>query len=414
MNSDTLMLWLIIVIFAAGCGGGGEVIDLIPDPEEPFIVSYGLDAADMDGDGLTDIVIAGRLVSPDDSTTGHIDILLQDITAPGSFFERQRYPTNALPHQAKLADLNGDGLPDVIATNKYSDNSFDVLLNEPLDAGKLRDATRYSTSSEPLQADTGDIDRDGFTDIVVAGNHNVTWHRQQANGSFNNSEIIGTGVDTLALEDLDGNGLLDVVTHDGTIDGNLLVYLQSTAVPGQFSLQQTERLGTFLGWLDLGDLNRDGLSDVAVASGDVKDIADFFPVWYPVWQTSSNPPVFDAQPRYKGAGFDGYRIVIADMNGDGRADVVLGNFSGAGKRSNVQIFLQTDVAGQFRMDSTYALPVNSEPHIRNDMYGLSIADLNGDLLPDIAVSNSRVYVLFQDQGMPGRFDQPVLLQGADP
>jgi len=416
MNSCKPMYLLNMVIFIAACGGGGgEVIDLVPDPEEPFLRSTGLDTGDMDGDGLTDIVVAGRVVSPDSPTTGHIDVLLQDIGSPGTFLTPQRYPTSALPRQMKLADVNGDSLPDVIATNRFSEKSFDLLLHDPLNVGQLGASTDYTTVSEPNHIATGDIDKDGFVDIIIAGEQSVAWHPQQANGSFSTRETIGTGVDTLVVEDLDGNGLLDVVTQDNNLDGDLLFYLQSSTMPGVFNPPQSVRLGSPLHMLALGDLNRDGRTDIAAASGDVKDIANFFGVWYPVPQTSSNPLTFTPLPRLGTASdFDTYTIDIVDLNGNGRADVVVGNFNGAGERSSVQVFLQTTVPGQFLSDANYLLPANTEPHIRNDMHAVSIADLNGDLLPDIAVSNNRVYVLFQDQGVPGRFGDPVLVLGAQP
>lgn len=43
-----------------------------------------------------------------------------------------------------------------------------------------------------------------------------------------------------------------------------------------------------------------------------------------------------------------------------------------------------------------------------------MVDLNGDVLPDIAVSNGEVFVLFQRQGAPGSFDEPVLVAGWEP
>jgi len=64
--------------------GSGDVIDLVPDPVEPTLFSYGLDTGDLDGDGLIDIVVAARVVLPDDPTTGHADILLQDMRQPGN------------------------------------------------------------------------------------------------------------------------------------------------------------------------------------------------------------------------------------------------------------------------------------------------------------------------------------------
>jgi len=413
MNRHKPMRLLILVVFTAGCSGSGEVIDLVPDPEFPYIRNLGADVGDMDGDGLTDIVVAGRVVSPDSPTTGHIDVLLQDIRSPGTFLAPQRYPVSALPRQVKLADLNGDLLLDAIATNKFSAKSFDLLLHDPLNVGQLGAATVFTTVSEPDGIATGDIDRDGFVDIVVAGEQSVAWHRQQANGSFSTREVIGTGVDTLALADLDGDGLLDVVTQDGNANGHLLTYLQMSAMTGVFKPPRSVRVGASLQRLAMGDLNRDGQVDIAVAGFDMNSSFESFGVWYPVLQTSPNPPTFTPQPRYVTASSWTRAIAIGDVNGDGRSDVVTGNWNGAGERSSVEVFLQTNVPGMFRSDAVYLLPAGQETATRS-MHTVSIADLNGDLLPDIAVSNDEVFVLFQKQGDPGSFGGPKLVAGSQP
>jgi hypothetical protein len=128
-----------------------------------------------------------------------------------------------------------------------------------------------------------------------------------------------------------------------------------------------------------------------------------------VLQTSTSPPTFAVQPRYGTASdFTANVIAIGDLNGDRRPDVVVGNSS-----SNVEVFMQTSVPGTYRPGVAYVLP--TRPTIGSgSVNAVSIADLNGDTLPDIAASNDDIFVLFQDQGSPGRFESPVRIAGSVP
>ena len=58
--------------------------------------------------------------------------------------------------------------------------------------------------------------------------------------------------------------------------------------------------------------------------------------------------------------------------------------------------------------------VSVTPMVDGQILAVSIADLNNDVLPDIAASGDEVFVLFQKQGNPGRFHDPVRIQGTKP
>jgi hypothetical protein len=405
-------------IIASG-GGGGEVIDLVPDPEFPFIVNEGVDTGDMNGDGLTDIVVAGRFVPPDGPVTGHIDIFSQDMSSPGSFLAPQRHPTNALPVRVKLADLNGDLLLDAVATTFIEDSkgtSFEVLLHDPMDIGQLSAPNTFTTVTRPIEIATGDIDRDGFVDIAIAGENSVAWHRQQANGSFGNQQVIGQGDTTLALDDLNADGLLDVVTQvdPGGTNSDVLIYVQPSGMTGVFNPPQSVRVDGALWMLATGDLNSDGRVDIGAAGFDIVG-ADFeiFGIWYPVLQTSPNPLSFTVQPHLESPRDSMSKVIaIGDLNGDGRSDVVIG-INRLGDASSVEVFLQTNTAGVFRSDAEYPLP-DDQAVVAPSLFAVVIADLNGDLLPDIAVTTGELFVLFQETGSPGNFGAAVRIAGMLP
>jgi hypothetical protein len=64
-----------------------------------------------------------------------------------------------------VADLNGDGKPDLAVTND-TDNTVSVLLNDG--GGTLAAKVDYATGKEPVSVAVGDINGDGKPDLAVA------------------------------------------------------------------------------------------------------------------------------------------------------------------------------------------------------------------------------------------------------
>jgi len=409
MNKLITIFAVLSYTLLSACREGG-CIDAVPDPDFDFQNYDALDVADMNGDGLTDLVVASDLVYLSDpaaqqcgataDSDSSIFILLQDIHEPGTFLVQQKTPLFSSNATAlKLADLNSDNLPDAIVTHRWSSKTFEVLLHDPEHPGTLQSPASFTTVSRPHQIGVGDIDRDGYPDIAIAGEDKITWHRQSGDGNFDNRSNIGPGTHSLALIDFDFDGLLEVATHDGTPDGDVLIYKQEQHLPGNFALWQSIHLGTTMWTVGAGDLNEDGKPDIATAG-----LTDN---WFRIVQTESNPLTFKRQlPRYHAETYLYVSPLIVDLNGDGKEDVVVSS-------ANVSIFLQEDIAGEFGPKTVYKLPPG-EVFITRGIVAIAIADLNGDLLPDIALSNGEVFVMFQQPGAPGVFNDPVRISRWQP
>jgi hypothetical protein len=416
-RSAIALLGAAIVAGCSGGGGGGCVI-VNPTPDLDFMIFKGIDAADMDGDGLTDLVYSSRLVYGTDPAAkecggivpadGSVTVRLQDMSNPGTFLEPMRFPVaTGLPNALELADLNGDAFPDVIVTNRFESDRLQVFGNAWQTTGELGSAVAYPTVFEPHRIGVGDVNLDGRIDLVIAGSENVVWHPRQPTGGYDQRNTIGDAFSTLALADFDADGVLEVATSVSDPKDSVLVYDQEPGNPGVFNLLQTVLTNSTSWTMNAGDLNEDGWPDIVAAGIEADNQFDLEDVWYRVLQSSQAPLAFAVRlPRLKASNNLTAAPIVADLNGDQREDVVFGG-------GEITVFLQTATPGEFGQPTVYRLPPG-QLFTKRGIDGLAVADLNGDVLPDIATSNGEVFALFQNPGSPGTFGDPVLVSTFEP
>ena len=124
-----------------------------------------LQIADLNGDGRPDLVVLSN-------TSSTLSVLLNN-TPTGSltpdFADQQVFPTGQSPQSLAIADINGDGRPDLIFTN-YSLNSASVLLNTTAPGANtvtFGDATPFMVGTGAAQIAVGDVNGDGRPDLAV-------------------------------------------------------------------------------------------------------------------------------------------------------------------------------------------------------------------------------------------------------
>lgn len=172
-------------------------------------LTYGLDVQDFDGDGRPDIVV-NQFQKPD------VFIFLNTSTGNISFNPVLRLPTAGSFIQIVSADLNNDGLLDLVATAiGASENSLQIWINKSTPGNIAFDVGQsIPTDPGPWGIDIADIDGDGDTDIVVANisSNALNVFRQDAPLSFTKLNISTPGYNSrnLRIGDYDGDGKPDI------------------------------------------------------------------------------------------------------------------------------------------------------------------------------------------------------------
>jgi hypothetical protein len=231
--------------------------------------------ADFDGDGKLDLAIL--------DTAGFVSIY-HNIYGTGQSTTTVLAPAvNFLvgtnPVAMNIGDLDGDGKPDIVTTN-YGSSSLTVLHNTSV-TGTITSSAFLRNDIllgfTPLNNGLADIDGDGKLDILISrpGNspavfiHNTSTpgHFSGTGVSFSNVNIAGNFDNNLLIQDINGDGLPDLLSLSSDLTS---VYLYTNkSVPGQttggyFNDKTAYSVTTIPDCI--GDLDGDGLPDAIVAS----------------------------------------------------------------------------------------------------------------------------------------------------
>jgi hypothetical protein len=385
-----------MLLVLAGCDDHHDVF-FIPAPS---IQQNGIVTGDFNGDGKLDLAVTTSLINGPPPHAGQVEVFLQDPAHAGFFLSGKSFSVGADPIQVATADLNGDGLPDLVTANSNS-NTVSVLLNDITRPGNYLPAVNYPCGAAPLSVAIGDLNRDGLPDIAVAvaDGVDILFQNPNAPGTFLSPAhlALSGGTFSVAIGDLDGDGIPDIAAAGlSAVD----VFFQNPATPGAFFAPASFTAGTQPNAVAIADIDRDGLLDIVVAN-----------LGTPGTNTGSSISVLIQDPVTAGnflaarnfATPDGaHNLAVADLNGDGFPDVAVASVVLQSPNAGViSVFLQNAAApGNFLFSATY----------QNGFTPLSVAigDLNGDGKPDIAIQDGPS-ILFQDPANPGHFFNEVLI-----
>jgi len=295
--------------------------------------------ADFNGDGYPDLAIFEFGACVSDTRAKNIEILLQGAGGTKTFASKSVVPVNgscAGSTAMVAADFDKDGKIDLVVTRGNNADESDVLFFKGNGDGTFAKPKVVGTHLSGLPGivdyTAADLRKNGNLDLIGLSLGYIVVQLGNGNGTFQARAAYGAGGFPVSVKaaDFDGDGIPDIAVA-------LLPFsVLGPVVPGSFAVLRGKGDGTFeppvklaigvpdAGWLDVADVNADGLPDVVVGHAGVNGNA------YTVLINDSTSPVVDLAisksdlPDPVGVGAPlSYTIKVTNHGPDGATGVTL-------------------------------------------------------------------------------------------
>ena len=357
---------------------------------------------DLNGDGQLDLV----LVHTGSNPTQRDSVMSVWLGQPdGAFTHQGDYPTREAPAAVELRDISGDGKLDAIVPCWAARC---VAIFPGKGNGGFLPRREVKAGLHPFRVAVADFDRDGLVDLAVVNSgtgpkppkpeglqalvvedvsdsSSITLHRSSRPGAFTKPRAITVGEfpNSTLSGDLNGDGAPDLVV--GARGSQALAILWG----GAKGLQPGPEVKLAYAPSDLAiaDLNGDGVDDVVASVNETAPPKEKNGYIVQLGAKGDLPAPIETLPEDFAPG----RIELADVNGDGRIDMV------ALYKEGLATLLGNG-------DGTFQSPL---PTRLQTGAALTLANLDGDAHPDVICSNQRgrTLALLAGRG-DGRFGTP--------
>lgn len=278
-----------------------------------------------------------------------------------------------------IGDIDNDGRIDVITVDRLN-NTMSVYRNTTT-TGNITFASKidFTTGQSPRAVSLGDIDGDGKLDAVVSNLNNNTvsvFKNTSPNGNISFAPKIdfstATQPSVISITDIDKDGKPDLVVNTINLEGYVSV-LRNISSGGTISFApkiDLQSVGGSIEEIRTADIDGDGKLDVVLPNYSLSVLSIFR-------NTSSIGTISFAGKIDIGTFTNPDNIEIGDLNDDNKLDIVVGHIS----NTNVMVLKNVSTVGNITFQYNGSYNEGIAPS------GFAISDLDGDSKPDLVVTN---------------------------
>jgi hypothetical protein len=329
-------------------------------------------AADVNNDGKLDLICANF-------SAATLTVLTNN--GRGVFGSNATLNVSTGPGCVVAADVNGDGKLDLVCVSggemgppPGEAGTLTVLTNNG--SGSFGSNATYTVGSDPVCVVAADVNNDGKLDLITANQNSGTLTVLTNNGSggfgFNATLPAGIKPSCVIAADINGDGKLDLISANlGNVSGSTLTVLTNNG-SGGFGSNATLYAGSEPISVVAADVNNDGKLDLICANAGVAPLKVAYTLTL-LTQIPGPPPLTAFAPSIFNVGSQPVCVVAADVNNDGKLDLICAN-----QIDNTLTVLTNNGSGGFGSNATlYAF---------GPLYVVA-ADVNGDGKVDLITAN---------------------------
>lgn len=328
--------------------------------------AYSISVADFDKDGVADLLAGGVAL----------------LGRAGGTFSPVQAPPMGAPLSTAVADFNGDGYPD------FADIFGSIQIWLGSHDGSFAKGKALTGGSGAGFGATGDLNNDGFADLITVNNTDLSVFLGHGDGTFVTAPSIALAASHVQLADLNHDGKLDIVAARRAVPGISVLLGNGNGTFAAPVVYGTSGFGAGAAQVAIGDFNSDGNLDVVDVGYGAKVLLN------------QGNGTFGTATEYAQSVFP-YSIAgvaLGDLDGDGVLDLVLtGRVDQAGAEGTL-VLLGTG-SGAFQ---------TGPPIFVSPTGALVVGDFDRDGNLDMAAASNTTdsVAVFLNQGCPQPFGAP--------
>jgi uncharacterized repeat protein (TIGR01451 family) len=280
-------------------------------------------------------------VGSDEGAEGHVKVFNDDGSERFSFFA---FPGFNGGVKVATGDVNGDGIPDIVVGSGLGSGNGHVKVFDGATGAEIASFFAFENYRGGVSVAVGDVNGDGFGDIIV-GSSTGADHVKVFSLASGTPVLIASfmayggfaGGINVAAGDVNGDGLDDIITGVAS-QGPAHVKVFTIAGGALTTLESFITLPGYTGGISVaaGNLRGDARAEILVAPSAPggNDLVQMFSI-------DSTAPIASFTPSFRGAD-RGLRVAIADVNGDGKNDILVA--AGPGHGALVRAYDATTLA----------------------------------------------------------------------